>query len=73
MTSKLLRQNYDKPCFYSFKGEVKEQKGDRKEKMAGKRRRGRNKKILLVLGTVLILQTEGGGDVSRSWEALLLQ
>jgi len=61
MVSKLQWYNYDKPCFCSFKGEGKEHRRDRKYKIKRKRRSRRNKKILPVLGPVLIWPVEGGG------------
>jgi len=60
---KLWWYDYDKPCFYIFKGAGKEHKKNM-------RKRRRNRKISPVLGPALIWPMERG---SRSWGALPLQ
>jgi len=39
MMNKLLWYDYDKPCFYGFKGEGKEHKGGQKRKVRKKKRK----------------------------------
>jgi len=58
MISKLQWYNDDKPCFYSFKGEGREHRGNRED--GEEKGRRRNKKIPPVLGPALIWPMEGG-------------
>jgi len=67
MINKLVWHGYDKPCFYSFKGEGKQHRGDGKEKIERKKGKGRSKKISPVLGPTLIQPADWG---SRSWATL---